>query len=886
MKNTVFVHFANHFDLVWRRCWDREYTFRGGRYRSYRQIQELCLQRNIELAEAGRGAYLVEQTLTVRAYLETHPDARERMQALYKEGLFELLGGGEAIIDVNLCTAETMCRNLASGVHYGRHELGMQPSLAIHNDGFGSSAQFPQVIRRCGLKGVQGLAYAKPDNLYWRGLDGSVVIALPDLNGANYFFDHCYHEPCRVCRNQSRETCTACNGTGLDMPQNTYPPLEPVAPGQFKNHLAQYWICSEEMLPPEDMTDVLRRWEAEDPEVEYRWGTHRLLKPLWEEAANRVDNPPPDQVASGVENNPVQSGCHVSRIRIKQRARRYEARFYGWEMAVAATWPEDMETEAWAALFLELPLFFFHDAITGTHQDEAFEELMDRIQAADQATVKSGVETLRSRGIEAKEALLGDRVPEEALLAFNPSAASQPMRIPLPVTDWRTTPCLVAEDTQGRTWPVVMNSHRWSPPLPLLPNRLITGVGPGARTRPDRGDAWVEVNEAAPLAWSTCQLRAAPAPEALTERKLQNAFFDVVLGDHGVEEILDRNTGRVIRGEDVGIGALQIEDDEGDPWGTRFPSTFSHALTPFTHFMGAMQFTGYQEAYYAGRYDPNVRFGHEGDPNVFALEWYVTVRLLEQSQRVDFGFEIYWKGCNRRLRAVFPVQARTDRAWYSIPGGWLERPRYEQTETCLWSPNGDWPAVHFTAASSDEASGWAVVNYGTPSARVADGRILMSLLRSPGFGACLERYAQDYPMPTEGQRDPGWHHFMFSLLPYAGEPALPELAATAAALNQLPPVALVEPGTVLPPSWLQLEAEGIEILAMKRPFAVDETGMIIRLLNLKSTAGTARLVLTDAPQAVVTECLMTEEHQGNLPLCDGVCELAFTPFEIKTLRVD
>ena len=216
---TVYVHFSNHFDLVWRRCWDRDYVYQGGRYASYRRIEELCLLRNVELAEHGEGAYAVEQGLTMRAFLERHPEALPRLKALYEQGLFEVCGAGEAIIDVNLCSFETMCRNLASGVHYCRTVLGMPPLLANHGDGFGSSAQFPQVIRQCGLPGINGLSYSAPDNQYWRGLDGSTVLVWGGAPGRGYFFDHCYHEPCRACRGETPADCarrsSRCRPTAL-----------------------------------------------------------------------------------------------------------------------------------------------------------------------------------------------------------------------------------------------------------------------------------------------------------------------------------------------------------------------------------------------------------------------------------------------------------------------------------------------------------------------------------------------------------------------------------------------------------------------------------------------------------------------------------------------
>ncbi len=158
MKKIYATH-TNHFDLLWRRTWEMPCEYEGKRWLSYSELEELVIARNIELAETGRGAYQVEQALTMRKYLEQHPADLKRMKALYQQGLWEMHGSGEAIIDVNLCNFETMIRNMASGVRYCKDVLEMPPLSAYHADGFGSSAQFPQVISGCGFDVVLGLTY-------------------------------------------------------------------------------------------------------------------------------------------------------------------------------------------------------------------------------------------------------------------------------------------------------------------------------------------------------------------------------------------------------------------------------------------------------------------------------------------------------------------------------------------------------------------------------------------------------------------------------------------------------------------------------------------------------------------------------------------------------
>ena len=130
VAKTVYVLFANHFDLIWRRGWERSYEYDGRRWGSYSEIQTAILDRVLALAEAGQGAYQLEQALSLRRYLAHKPGALPRLCRLQDAGRFELLGGGEAIIDVNMCTFETMARNWASGTRYSIDVLGARPFLA------------------------------------------------------------------------------------------------------------------------------------------------------------------------------------------------------------------------------------------------------------------------------------------------------------------------------------------------------------------------------------------------------------------------------------------------------------------------------------------------------------------------------------------------------------------------------------------------------------------------------------------------------------------------------------------------------------------------------------------------------------------------------------
>ena len=740
---------------------------------------------------------------------------------------------------------------------------------------------------------MECLAYSVPDNDYWRGLDGSTVQVWKSYPGKSLFYDHCYHEPCPACRGHG-SACLECKGTGFDLPQNFYPPFLPLQETDFTDGLAHYAVTSEEMLPPAYMDDVIREWNSAQPNIEYKWGTHRNIAALLDAGSALVDAPPANRIASRVENNAAQTGCYVSRIRAKLGAARAEAIYYSTEAAVTAALfsasPSPETAAAWHELFLDLPFYYFHDAVTGTHQDDAARELLERMAAHESQVADLGCAIVSGRS---RSATVCDAAPGRELRVFNPRAESgAPLRIPLPVKDWRLLRPLVAETPDGKRYPVTMPWHRFSPPVPLGTNRLINAVGSGTRARPVAGEAFIEATGLPPLAWTSLTLREASDQGPTSARELANSCFRVKLGDHGIDEVTDLATGaRIVAEPDYPIGALRLDEDEGDPWNSRKLNPFKRPLAPFTRFLGAAAFDGYSEAWYGGVYEPNLPFGHEQDPMMFALEWFVTVRLLDGADRIDFHYEVFWKTANRRVRMVFPTQTTADTGWYSIPGGWLRRDRHDQKDTVLWSPNGDWPAQNFVATENAKSAGWALIHYGTPAARIEDGRILISALRSPAFGHCLERYAQRYPMPTSGIRDPGWHHFTLSLLPHAGNSDMPRLALTANALTARPmAVAPLPTDSFVDAAWPRLSSTNVELVAAKpaflpTPAGIPANALLLRLINLSDSNSEATLTAQEAVH--LHECNLLEQPAGaptNLP-AGSPSSLTFTPFQSRSFLV-
>ena len=146
-KTKAIIIRANHFDPVWRRCWDRPFYDGGRRFASYREIEGYFFDDALESGEA----FSCESAWTIRKYLEKHPERLEEVKRLHGEGKFELLGAGENIIDTNMPGTECLIRNLVIGLLWGRDTFGETPSIPCFTDVFGSSCQLPQLVRGCGM---------------------------------------------------------------------------------------------------------------------------------------------------------------------------------------------------------------------------------------------------------------------------------------------------------------------------------------------------------------------------------------------------------------------------------------------------------------------------------------------------------------------------------------------------------------------------------------------------------------------------------------------------------------------------------------------------------------------------------------------------------------
>lgn len=834
-KPKILVFVNNHFDPIWRRCWDRRFLSGGESYVSYAEIQDYYLSDNLELARTLPDyKFEAESAVVLRKHLERHPERKDEFAKLAKERRFTVSGAGDNIVDSNMILGESLVRNFLYGLLWVEETLGVKTSLGMRKDAFGNSAQLPQIFRGCEIERVSGLNYSVPQGDFFKGLDGSSVATgfLPIAAKASSVSKYA---PCRKCAGKG---CDACSGRGIEGSRRTVPPerLE-LAEGE---EAAAVMLCPEEILPCMDIGSWAERMR-QNYDIRFAIGED-AMKLL--DTGKGVTHP-------GVELNPNNTGCYVTRIKLKQECRRLEYAALGAETLWSAAllggrqYPMERLRQTWRNLLFTM----FHDAITGTHIDAAYEELMDMNASIDRE--------LSGLSGEALEKLV--EADDSALSAINPRGckftgiAKATIKAPCPGEG------LTLHGSDG-TAASILNVEKL-----------------------DNGRISVEFLAKDVPAFSSKAYRIAKAPAPKPAEKpptpvIENSRFRISADQKGILSIYDKKL-------DVEIckpGGFRpceaiLESDEGSPWAT-LRGPLDRFAGPSTTLASVESGDGRQSMAFNIDFGPRTFTG--GHP--FLAQAKAT--LIEGLERIDFSIDVErWDAFNARVRFAFPL-AFDGAGLYGIPYGALRRDAYEPTYE--WDgANGDWPAINWCGVEGGKISA-AIFNKGTPSCKIEAGRhggktITVSVLRSPTTPTYLHEPWEYTMTGFQGMRDQGRHRFEFALCAYAGKLLESQAADDAEAFNagvfavqgkaKLPEMPSLEPGC----------ARMSSIKAAEKGCA-----LIVRLAEFRGQGGTALLKLPKQIKSAARVNLLEREATNIGRNSDGLLEIPLCAWELATIRCE
>ena len=240
------------------------------------------------------------------------------------------------------------------------------------------------------------------------------------------------------------------------------------------------------------------------------------------------------------------------------------------------------------------------------------------------------------------------------------------------------------------------------------------------------------------------------------------------------------------------------------------------------------------------------------------------IRLAKDAKRIEFETEVDWKELHRLLKVGFPVDVYAENAINEMQFGYVERPAHrsrpydkERFEVCN----------HRYSALRDGSHGAAVMNDCKYGISVNGNSMELTLLRS---GACPDL-----------RTDNRVHNFTYAFTAWEGDFASADVVKQAYAVGIKPTVVL---GGKLDVSYLSVDKDNIIIDTVK--MAEDGSGdIIVRLYESKKAAVSAKLSAAFIPNFKAYSCDMLENAQEEIAVNDGVIDLAFRAFEIKTIRL-
>ncbi|MFD2699172.1 alpha-mannosidase [Paenibacillus shunpengii] len=263
--------------------------------------------------------------------------------------------------------------------------------------------------------------------------------------------------------------------------------------------------------------------------------------------------------------------------------------------------------------------------------------------------------------------------------------------------------------------------------------------------------------------------------------------------------------------------------------------------------------------------------------DIFRFTWKLSQSTIRQDvifyhhdKRIDFKTHVEWNEAHKLLKAAFPVQVVTNKAVFEIPFGTIERSVHRNTS---WEQAQFEVCGHRFVDLSEHGYGVSLLNDCKYGYDIQESTIRLSLLRAP-----------KWPDLTA---DLGEHSFTYSLYPHLGSWQEAGTLRKAAELNtdiQLSKARSNASSGTLPERYSLLPFQSQHVILDTLKPAEDGTGWIVRMYEASGGNGQARLTWP-AKLSEVFESDALEKERSMLSHQEGVIDLSFRPYEIKTIKM-
>ena len=314
---------------------------------------------------------------------------------------------------------------------------------------------------------------------------------------------------------------------------------------------------------------------------------------------------------------------------------------------------------------------------------------------------------------------------------------------------------------------------------------------------------------------------------------------------------------------------FMVYKDFGDAWD--FPADYrDHPVGPMKLVSG--------ETYLDGPVAGMAQTYHFGEASRLNQK----ISLQSGKSLIEFETELNWQDVRKMLRVEFPIAVHARDATYEIQYGSIRRPTHDDTS---WDLAKNEVAAQQWADLSHHDYGVSLINDAKYGHRIKGNQMELTLLRSIPHPSAARIFADDVESDSgSAMTDIGLHRFRYALYPHCGDHVGAGTLQEARIFNQ--PLRLLHSADNVPAiyedSFLSLDHEQIDVTAVKK--AENGKGWIVRLCCMMDQPCSTKLRIRLQASRVCETSLM--EVDGN-PLMlseDGTVELAFSPFEIRTLR--
>lgn len=870
-KKTVYIAAMDHFDLVWRRAFDRDIEWKGQNFVCYADLEEYYIKDSIELCKKyPMYNFKIECVMALEKFLERNPDYEETVKEYIKSGRIYVPFSGINIIDSNLVGGESIVRNFLYGYQYLKDTYDVEPDGMDRNDAFGNSAQLPQIARKFGTKWMYHITYSNCDKNYWRGLDGSIVYDMKPT-GVGNVGGYLKYRPCPVCKGFKDKHCDYCNDRRIDekfMEKVKFPLNVDEEKIQSLEIPGYIYANGEEVMPSEDVV----KWAIENKD-KYNIEFINVEKYVehYKKYIDNADSAPEDDIMQKQECNCNNTGCYVTRIKIKQMVRKLENSIAAAEaLAISAyiekkTYPYDELRHIWNNLLFGM----FHDAVAATIVDEGYYEICDYLNEAQELCDKIIREYAEMSAEKKADTVTvynpyGIKLSTEARVVLDSGYALESAVIcDFEEKDGKMSVCFETGEIEPfgtKTFKIVKDSGKYQRNI-LYSEKAKVTVGAGVLTNEDTADT---------ISSGTAD-----------KYTIENEYYKIEAVNEGIVSIFDKRLNKVVaQKSEYMVGEWILEHDEGSPWATLSPDLRRFPLSQFTEIKGVENTPDYQRITFG--VVPGVIDGYAVSGMFFSY----SVTLSRKSRLIKFSADVKWDTQNHRIRLAFPTEIK-GKHLYEIPYGTIEREPYEpnilfEDGRPNWaSAAGDYPVANWAGVDGEDVS-FVLFNRGTPSYQINTDKlgkenIYMSILRSPSVGTYLHSPLEYSMTDYDGMRDAGEHHFEYAVSAYQCSVKNSSVVADGIGYNAV--INAIEGDLKM--SELPEVLEDNSRISAVMP-AHDKSGIIIRAAEYRGKESSLTIKLPSyVKKAYETD--MKENIISEIEIKDGLAVLSIGCFEIKTI---